>query len=196
MVVVEVRDPDGTLVRRVTVNEELFMLAQKLARENDNDLLTLWIYRILKGLFTPVVAGQSASETFTDTEGTSRTQAVKGNMGSYSLFFNTYACNNRLWISYGSSSVSPTRTDYKLGSKLSEAVATMTFDESARTITLTAGWTLTSDTTIYEVGLEWEACVASYNVCGRVLVDRTVFPDGVSVAAGRTLTITYVLTIP
>jgi hypothetical protein len=196
MVIVEVRDQDGKVVRKVTANEEAFKVATKLARESENDLLTLWIYRILRGLLTPAIAGQSISETFTDTTGTSRTQFIKANYSSVSGFTNTYVCANRLWISYGSSSVSPTRTDYKLGNKLGDAPATMVYDESARTLTFTAGWTLTSDTTIYEVGLEWEACVYSYNTCGRVLVDRTVFPNGITVLAGQTLTITYVISVP
>ena len=196
MVVVEVRDPDGRVVKRVTANEELFKASLKLTRESGNDLLTLWIYRIIRGLLAPVVATGGATETFTDTTGTSRTQYMKNNTASNALFFNTSSCANRLWISYGNSSTPPTRTDYKLGNKLNEAVAAVTSDESARTVTLTAGWTLTADTTIYEVGLEWEACVSSYTVCGRVLVDRTVFPDGILVKAGQTLTISYVISVP
>jgi hypothetical protein len=196
MVIVEVRDPDGTLVKRITANEEAFKVATKLARESGDDLLTLWIYRILRGLLIPAVAGQAISETFTDTTGTSRTQNIKLNVGAYATFFNTYACANRLWISYGNSNVPPTRTDYKLGNKLGEAVASMSYDESARTMTFTAGWTLTADTVIYEVGLEWEACVYSNDTCRRVLVDRTVFPDGITVLAGQTVTITYVFSVP
>jgi hypothetical protein len=196
MVIVEVRDQDGRVVKRVTANEELFKVATKLARESENDLLTLWIYRILRGMLTPLMTTQGASETFTDTGGTSRTQPIKGNIGTYALLFNTAGCNNRLWISYGNNNTPPTRTDYKLGNKLGDAPATMTYDESARIMTFTAGWTLTADTTIYEVGLEWEACVYSYNTCGRVLVDRTVFSDGILVRANQTLTITYVISVP
>jgi hypothetical protein len=203
MVVVEVRDPDGRVVKRVTANEELFKASLKLARESGDDLLTLWIYRILVAILAPAVVGGVTSATYTDTTGTSRIQDFKKPMYPYnspypnlSDFFNTGYCANRLWISYGSDRTPPTRSDYKLGSKLNEAVATMTYDESARTMTFTAGWTLTADTTIYEVGLEWEATVATGTTCGRVLVDRTVFPDGVTVLAGQTLTITYVISVP
>jgi hypothetical protein len=198
-----VRDPDGRVVKRVTANEEAFRVAQRLAEESGNDLLTLWIYRILLAILAPAVSGGITSATFIDTTGTSRTQYFKREMypaGSYSPtlsdFFNTGYCSNRLWISYGDSNTPPTRTDYRLGSKLGEAPATMTYDESARTMTFTAGWTLTADTVVYEVGLEWEACVSSYNVCGRVLVDRTVFPDGITALAGKTLTVTYVISVP
>jgi hypothetical protein len=196
MVIVEVRDPDGKVVKRVTANEELFKVSTKLARESENDLLTLWIYRIFRGLLTPLVAGQSAIETYIDTGGTTRTQYIKRDTGSSAIFFDTFSCANRLWISYGNSDVPPTRTDYKLGNKLGEAVAIMTYDESARIMTFTAGWTLTSDVTVYEVGLEWEGAIVGYTTCGKILVDRTVFPEGITVLAGQTLTITYVISVP
>jgi hypothetical protein len=192
MVIVEVRDQDGKVVKRVTANEELFKVATKLARESEDDLLTLWIYRILKGLLTPAVTGQSISDIFVDTGGASRTGYLKLAVTT-NLFNTTYYGPNRLWISYGNSSVAPTRTDYKLGNKLGEAVATMTYDESARIMTFTAGWTLTEDATIYEVGLEWELYLGAQT---RILVDRTVFPDGITALAGQTLTITYVISVP
>jgi hypothetical protein len=203
MVIVEVRDPDGRVVKRATANEELFRASMKLTGESRDDLLTLWIYRILLAVLTPALTYKITSATFTDTTGTSRTQYFKcpmAGLGSsvYNLynFFNTGNCNNQLWISYGNSNTPPTRTDYKLGNKLGEAVATMSYDESARTMTFTVGFTLSADTVVYEVGLEWEACVSGCTVCGRVLVDRTVFPDGITVLAGQTLTITYVISVP
>jgi hypothetical protein len=196
MVVVEVRDPDGTLVKRVTANEEQFKLAQGLVSESGNDLLTLWIYRIIRGLLTPVPSGHNVSEPFTDITGTSRSPMLKRVSDTLGAFWNTNICANRPWIAYGSSSAPPTRTDFRLGSKLGEAPTIMTHDESARTITFTAGWTLTADITIYEVGLEWEGAVLGHNVCGRFLVDRTVFPGGIPVRAGQTLTISYVVSVP
>ena len=67
----------------------------------------------------------------------------------------------------------------------------MTADETAGIITLSVSFTVTTSITVYEVGLEWEGTVSSYNVCGRFLVDRTVFPEGITVQAGQTLTIIY-----
>jgi hypothetical protein len=192
MVIVEVRDQDGTLVRRVTANEELFKVATKLARESENDLLTLWIYRIIKGLLTPAFSSQNITDIFVDTGGASRTGYLKAPVAA-NIFNTTNPGPNRPWISYGNSSVAPTRTDYKLGNKLGDAPATMTYDESARIMTFTAGWTLTADATIYEVGLEWELYLGAQ---ARILVDRTVFPDGITALAGQTLTITYVISVP
>jgi hypothetical protein len=106
-------------------------------------------------------------------------------------FFNTAYCNNRLWISYGDSTTAPTGSDYKLGNKLAEGLANITADEYQGTLTISASFTMSTDTVVYEVGLEWEATVASYNVCGRVLLDRTVFPNGIAVSAGQTLTVVY-----
>jgi hypothetical protein len=196
MVVVEVRDPDGRVVKRVTANEELFNASLKLIRGSENDLLTLWIYRIIRGLLAPVDVVRTWAETFTDITGTSRSQNIKVTLGTLAAFNNTTNCANRPWISYGSSSAAPTRTDFRLGSKLGDAVAAMSFDETARTITLTAGWTLRADAVVYEVGLEWEMCVAGCATCGRVLIDRTVFPDGIAVKAGQTMTVSYVITVP
>jgi hypothetical protein len=192
MVIVEVRDPDGKVVKRVTANEEAFKVATKLARESGDDLLTLWIYRIIKGLLTPAFTGQYITDTLVDTGGASRTSNIKGYF-NVALFNTTYSGPNRPWISYGNSNVPPTRTDYKLGNKLGDAPATMAYDESARIMTFTAGWILTSDVTVYEVGLEWELW---FSVQTRILVDRTVFPEGITVLAGQTLTITYVISVP
>jgi hypothetical protein len=191
MVEVIVTDRDGRVVNRVAVNEDLFNYVLERVRENQLDLATLWFLRIMRGIFGATPATGSWYESFTDIGGTSRSQAIKGNVGGNVMFFNTYGCANRLWISYGSSSTPPTRTDFRLGSKLGEGVAGVTADERQGTVTLSASFTMSTDTTIYEVGLEWEGTVHSTAVCGRVLLDRTVFPDGILVRAGQTITVVY-----
>jgi len=200
MVEVIVTDIDGRVVNRVAVNEDLFNYVLEKVKEKPLDLTTVWFLRIMRGIFGSTPASGTWSETFTDTSGTSRTQAIKRNTGSSvgadEVFFNTYYCNNRLWIGYGSSPAAPTRTDYKLGSKLGEGLAGVTADETQGTLTISASFTMSVDTTIYEVGLEWEACVTGYNGCGRVLLDRTVFPNGIAVSANQTLTIVYRFIFP
>ena len=196
MVEVVVTDIDGRVVKRVAVNEDLFNYVLERARERPLDLTTVWFLRIVRGIFGPTPVSGDWNETFTDTSGTSRTQSIKGNVGAVVIFFNTYGCNNRLWIGYGSSSASPTRTDYKLGSKLGEGVAGVTADETQATVTISASFTMSADVTIYEVGLEWEACVSAATTCGRVLLDRTVFPNGILVKAGQTITIVYRFLFP
>jgi hypothetical protein len=196
MVEVIVTDRDGRVVKRVAVNEDLFNYVLEKARRS-LDLTLAWFLRIMRGIFGAITVGGAWSETYTDTTGTSRTQNIKANVSSaYSLFFNTYGCNNRLWIGYGNSSTPPTRTDYKLGNKLNEGMVGITIKEAQGTLTLSASFTMGVDTTIYEVGLEWEACLAGSAGCGRVLLDRTVFPDGITVLAGQTITIVYRFLFP
>jgi len=196
MVEVIVTDRDGRVVKRVAINEDLFNYVLEKTREKPLDLATAWFLRIVRGIFAPVAVVGRQLETFTDTGGTSRTQRIKGPTGTEVLFFNTAYCNNRLWIGYGNSSVAPTRTDYKLGDKLGEGIAGGTIDESQGTLTISASFTMSTDTTIYEVGLEWEACVLDYSTCGRVLLDRTVFPGGILVGANQTITVVYRFLFP
>jgi hypothetical protein len=196
-VILEVRNPDGTLAKRVAVNEDLLKEYLERRKESDEaeDLTTLWFLRFLASLFTPADVGTGTSFGFTDEGGTSRSQATKGPFGSYVSFINTQYCANKMVIAVGTGTASPTRTDYKLGNKIAEAYATISTDETGCTITLSAAFTFNADTVIYEVGLLWAGCVSSYNISGRFLVDRTVFPDGISVAAGQTLSIAYVFTL-
>jgi hypothetical protein len=191
MVEVIVTDRSGKIIKRVAVNEDLFNYVLERSRYS-MDLTTVWFLRILRALFEATGAGGNTYASFIDLYGTSRTQIIKGNMGTVNyVLLNTYNCSNKLWISYGNSSTAPTRTDYKLGSKLGEGVAGVTADETQATVTISASFTMSADTTIYEVGLEWEACVGTYPTCGRLLLDRTVFSDGITVLAGQTITIVY-----
>jgi hypothetical protein len=196
MVEVVVRNHSGEVVKRVAYNEDLFNYVLEKTRERQLDLATVWFLRIMRGIFGTAPVDGNWFETFVDTGGTSRTQRIKSPTYAYEIFFSTDFCNNRLWISYGSSSATPTRTNFRLGSKLGEGVAGVTVDETHGTVTISASFTMSADTTIYEVGLEWEATVAAYNVCGRVLLDRTVFPGGVTVSAGQTIAIVYRFIFP
>jgi hypothetical protein len=196
MVEVIVRDPDGRVVRRVAVNEELFNHVSEKVKENPLDLTTVWFLRILRGIFGSTTVGGSWSETYASTGGSVVTQNIKAGVGTHALFFNTASCSNRLWIGYGSSVEAPTRSDFRLGSKMGEGVAGVTADETQGTLTIFASFTMSVNTTVYEVGLEWEATIVGGNGCGRVLLDRTVFPDGIAVLAGQTLSIVYRFLFP
>jgi len=196
MVEVVVTDRDGRIIKRVAVNEDAFNYVLEKTRESF-DMATAWFLRIMRAIFSPATIGSNLNETFTDTSGVSRMQGFKTNMGSSTNnFFNTSSCNNRLWIGYGSSDTPPTRTDYKLNNKLGEGIAGITADETQGTLTISASFTMSEDTTIYEVGLEWEGCVYGIGTCGRVLLDRTVFPNGITVLNGQTITIVYRFIFP
>jgi hypothetical protein len=204
MVEVIVRDPDGKVVKRVAVNEELFNeVLRRRAEKNGSDMSTAWFLRILLAVFGPAVVGGTTSASYVDTTGASRTQDFKKPMYAAGVtfpalfcFLNTGYCNNRLWIGYGSSGATPTRTDYKLGSKIAEGLAGVTADEVQGTLTISASFTFSADTIVYEVGLEWEGTVAGCSTCGRVLLDRTVFPGGISVKAGQTMAVVYRFIFP
>jgi hypothetical protein len=204
MVEVIVRDRDGRVVNRVAVNEDLFNeVLKRTAEKNNNDMATAWFLRILRALFEPASTGGSIWASYTDAGGTARSQSFKAVMYSYYRtspdlynFFNLGYCDNRLWISYGGSPTAPTRTDYKLGNKLGEGLAGITVNEGQGTLTISASFTMGDDITIYEVGLEWEATVTGYSGCGRVLLDRTVFPNGILVKANQTITIVYRFLFP
>ena len=187
MIEVTVTDRDGRVVKRVAVNEDLFNEYLK----RNMDMFTRWALRIFGGIFGPTTVGGNWLVSFKDTGGTDRTQKIKGSGGTTAMWFNTDYCNNRLWIAYGTGRTPPTRDDFKLEAKAGEGVAGITVDEVQGTVTISASFTFAVSMTVYEVGLEWEACVSGYNVCGRVLLDRTVFPEGISVSANQTLTVVY-----
>jgi hypothetical protein len=191
MVELIVTDGDGRVVGRVVYNEDLFWeYVRRVGASPDRG--TRWGVRIFEALFAPTGVGGTTTFTAVDTTGTSRTQNIKVSMGSgVSSFLNTYYCVNRLWVSYGTGTAPPTPDDYKLASKVAEGLAGVTGDDLQGTVTISASFTMTQDTTIYEVGLEWEGAVAGASTCGRFLIDRTVFPEGLTVRAGQTLTVIY-----
>jgi hypothetical protein len=200
MVEVIVTDRDGRVVKRVAVNEELFNYVLRKNRENNLDMTTAWFLRLLRATFEPTAGGGYAIASTVDITGTSRTTGTKRPSGAVSptddMIWNTTFCNVRLWIGYGTSSTAPTRTDYRLGSKVAEGLASVVHDETQGTVTISASFTMSADTTIYEVGLEWEGTVARYDACGRILLDRTVFPGGITALAGQTITIVYRFIFP
>ena len=190
MVELVVTDKNGKIVKRVAYNEDLFWEYVRRVREKP-DRGTRWGVRVLEALFAPAGVGGSTTFSVVDTGGSGRTQNVKGSFGTNVSFFNTNYCANRLWIGYGTNSTPPSPSDYKLGNKIAEGLAGVTGDDLQGTVTISASFTMTADTTIYEVGMEWEGCVGGHTTCGRILIDRTVFPGGLTVKSGQTLTIIY-----
>ena len=202
MLSLEVLVLDGDrVVRRVAVNEDLREEYVRRRANGNGDMVTLWFFRVVAAIFEPVVAGTNGTPfSFADVTGTSRSIRTKTATGTSvpgdEVIWNTFgSAHNRFWISVGLVDVPPTPMDFKIGYKVAEVLATRHVDESAMTITLSGGITFTSDTTIYEVGLEWECNVSGATTPGRVLVDRTVFPDGIPVPAGRTLAVVYRITL-
>ena len=145
----------------------------------------------MASLLAPTSAKGTSLFSYTDTGGTSRSQRVKSDLGNTILLLNTYACNNRLWISVGSDSTPPSINDVSLKSKIAEGLASLSSDDVSGVIVLSAGFQFTTDTTIFEVGLEWEVTLDSYNICGRFLVDRSVISGGFVAPADTPVTVSY-----
>jgi len=181
----------------IEIGKDLFEEALKIRSEmiKRGDLRTRWWIRFIGAIFYPVTVGAGSSFSFVDTGGTSRGQPVKRNYSGQSSIFETQNCNNRFWISVGNGTTSPTIDDYKLASKITDSLASYAIDDTNGIITLSSGFTFGSDTVINEVGLEWEACVGSFNVCGRFLVDRTVLSSPFTAPANTPITITYKIVV-
>jgi hypothetical protein len=195
MVELLVKDNDGRIVNRVAVNEKMFnRYIKKMNSKESMDYSTRWFIRLIYKIFEPVSSSGSNYVTWTDITGTSRTAFIKAKISADELW-TTYSCNFRMWISVGTSSTAPTRDDFKLGNKIAEGIASISVDETNGIITLSASFSFTSDTTIYEVGLDLEAAIGGQSVCGRVLFDRTVISNGIIVPAGQTLSVVYKFTL-
>jgi hypothetical protein len=177
----------------IEIGKDLFDKALEIRKEMEKrgDLRTKWFIRLMAAEFASVGTGGSTSFSIVDTTGTSRSQSVKFSYSYVGSFFNANFCDNRLYISLGSGSTSPTIDDYKLDDKFAEAVSSISVDDDNGIIRLYATFTFSGDVTIAEVGLEWSGTVAGGNVCGRFLVDRTVLPSPVSVPANMPIIVTY-----
>jgi hypothetical protein len=190
MIELIVTDKNGRVIERRAINKDLF--EEYLRREKANgDYSTRWFIRMLYSLLKFTSAGSSESAAVTDINGS----AVSINMKlstSPVIFNNTYGGSVGFYISVGTGTTPPTRSDYKLGNKIAEAYTAASADESTGIITLTAGFTWGTDQTITEIGLDWSVAYTSispYNC--RVLCDRTVLDTPITVPAGATLTVVY-----
>jgi len=177
----------------IEIGRDLFEEALKIRKKmiERGDLTTRWWRRFMASLLAPTSAKGTSLFSYTDTGGTSRSQRVKADLGTNALLLNTSFCNNRFWISVGSDSTPPSIDNVSIMSKIADALASFSSDETNGVIVLSAGFQFTTDIVIYEVGLEWEVTLTSYDACGRFLVDRTVIPDGFTAPANTPVTVSY-----
>jgi hypothetical protein len=159
---------------------------------SDGDLFTTWILRMFYALFAPVLAGGSTSISYVDDAGASRTIDLKRGLGGASNLINMASCPSGVRVRYGSSSVSPSRTDNRLLSEiLVDGNPRLLIDESGGFVMVESVVVFSSDTTVCEVGLSFYATVASFDVCGDILLDRTVFSPCRVIPAGIPYTVRY-----
>jgi hypothetical protein len=181
-ILVVVRRRDGRVeTRRVVVDK-------KVGDGQSGDLVTLWAFRIISCLFAVVPKGVTTSISFVDLGGVSRTQ---GCIYSHLSGFLSSICAERApYIGFGSSSASPSRSNFRLVSELARVRGSTYSDESAFTLTIVGSWTPGSGVTVCEVGLYMYVCETG-TVARYMLFDRSVLSPCVSVTAGDTISVAY-----
>ena len=157
--------------------------------DGGGDLATLWFLRILASVFVNATAGTSVTFTIVDSTNTTRTQThVDGGLSSV---FHGSGCGDRVYaIGLGSSSVPPSRSDYKLLGEFARLDTTFRLDESLYYISHSVMYTADVDRVVCEVGLYARAC-DNGGVLRTVLLDRTVLSPCVSVGAGEIIGVAY-----
>jgi len=177
----------------IVIGKDLFEEALKIREEmiKRGDLTTRWWRRFMIAIFTPANRGARVNFGVTTTTGASTNATMKQGANANVTITDTYYCNSRFWISVGNSSKSPTVDDSSLYNKITEGLASITSDDSAGVIVLSAGFQFSTDTVINEVGLEYEGYIAGISDCGRILIDRTVISGGFTAPANTPITVTY-----
>jgi hypothetical protein len=192
MVEVVVTDRDGRVVERRAVNEDLFNEYIK-REEATRDYSTRWFARLLGALFMYTSSRASRTITVVDEVGTARTVHVHAPAYSsgYNTFNSTYDGAVGAIIAVGTGTVPPTRDDFRLASPFDRVIATVHINEEAGIVTLTAGFTWTTDQTVAEIGLILQANIRASPYVITFLLDRTVLDPPITVPAGHTLTVVY-----
>jgi hypothetical protein len=178
-------------VRRKDGKVETYRVAVDKAGDGSSggDLVTYWGFRLISCLFASVVRTGSVSFSFVDLGGATRSQNCVANDSS--SFAGSGCVDRAPYIGFGSSTVSPSRSDYKLVSELDRVRASFSTDETNFTFTIYGVWTPTLDVTVCEIGLFMLVC-DSGGVARYVLFDRSVLTPCISVSAGSTISVSYV----
>ena len=153
--------------------------------------------RFLAVLLGGATASSSKSVTLIDTANTSKTTNVYAVVSSYVVFTNTNYSALNVTIAVGDNASSPSRSDYNLkGSILGEATVSATYVDGSGIVNVTASFSFASAVTVYEIGLFMEMMYSSSSPYKfKTMLDRTVVADGIPVAVGQTLNITYQIPI-
>ena len=164
---------------------------------NGNDLLTLWIIRAFLSMFVPTSRGGVVRFTALDDTGASETFAMKRDFGTgNNHIFTTNSCPHFVRVRFGGDSTPPSRTDFRLLQEVYVDVNTrISLDEDAGYALIEGMAFFPSDTTVCEVGLSLGATVAGYNVCGEILIDRTVLNPCRTVPANTPYVVRYRLQV-
>jgi hypothetical protein len=173
------------------VGEELF---EEYLRKKQElcpyDLGTDWFGRLMAMLFRN--DGRSAAVSFgvVDVTGASRTIYAKNSV-SISMFNSTYYYDSGCYIGIGTGTTPPTKQDYKLASEVARAAAGATYADGGTSFSVSATFSLSSDTQITEVGLFWRDGFNGYIF----LLDRTLLDPPVTFPANTPMVVNYVFAI-
>ena len=194
-VIAEVRDPEtGKILLRRSVGEDL--LERYIMLKKQGDMGTNNLGRFLQALFTPKAKGATLAVTLYDTSNTARSISIT-NYHTYSMFNNTNYADLPVRIKCGTSNTPPSKTDYNLkGTIIGDTLASASWTDGRDSVDVVASFSWTEDKTVYEMGLFMTMCysTASPYTC-EIMLDRTVFPDGITVPAGKTLILIYRIVI-
>ena len=174
------------------IGEELFnKYLEERKRSLKNDLGTDWFGRFLAALFNYTAKGASEYPSLTDDSGTARSIYIKRSVST--LIFNTsYYADVGCLIGIGTGSAAPSKTDYALANEVARQTATGDYADGSDYVVVSATFTLTADTDIYEVGLflRMTYTTSSPYVCD-VLLDRTVLDSPVTFPADTPMLVAY-----
>ena len=108
--------------------------------------------------------------------------------------------SNSQCVEFGNGTTPATINDYNLESKITTGInvaypSSVTTEQTDSYIlwTVTFGVTASVETTISEIGLKSLATLSSNNSSTRVLIDRTVLDEPVTIPAGQSKQITYTI---
>ena len=136
-----------------------------------------------------IAKATSYSISFTTVTGSGYTQTVL--YGGRSTEALATGCGDHFtYIGLGSGSTPASESDYKLESEITTIKADVVVNEPTYEIRASVSYTPTTDVTICEVGLYISAC-DSGGVLRRILVDRTVLPECITVTGGTTISVLY-----
>jgi hypothetical protein len=174
-----------------TIGEELFEEYLRRKRELlKNDLGTDWFGRLMATLFRNDAKAATPSFTVVDVTGTSRTIYAK--YTPFAIVFNsTYNSDCGCYIGIGTGTTPPTKQDYKLANEVARVAAGATYADGGTSFSVSATFSLLSDTQITEVGLFWKEGYTSYIF----LLDRTLLNPPVTFPADTPMVVNYVFAI-
>lgn len=175
--------------RVAAVGERLFkMYLEAKKNELKNDLATDWFGRWLARLLTYTALDGVESISVKRYDGTSITIYVKNRASGYNVFANTENSEVGSYIGIGTSNTPPSKQDNALLGEVTRQKATASYVDGTDVVSVSASFSLASDTDIWEVGLYYKM----YTGAGQlVLLDRTVLSAPVTFPANTPMSVVY-----